>query len=87
MEEVLGPGRYPLESAEEKSVGTALALALIFGPAGVCYVSLAGGLICMALAAVAVFLFGLAPLLVAWPLAVLAAGIIAGGMRFEPQRQ
>ncbi|MFL6144608.1 MAG: hypothetical protein ACJ72N_22435 [Labedaea sp.] len=87
MVEVLGPGRYPVDVPGDKSVGLALALTLIFGPAGVCYVSVAGGLICLALTVVAVFLIGPAPLLVAWPLAMVCAGVIAGGMHAARQRQ
>jgi hypothetical protein len=87
VEEVLGPGRYPVETQTDKSVGSALALTLLLGPAGLCYVSLAGGLVCFTLTAVALILFGPAPLLIAWPLSMVAAGIIASGQRQEFERR
>jgi hypothetical protein len=83
MEEVLGPGRYPLHVPADKSVGTALAVTLMFGPAGLCYVSVRGGLICTALTILATVLLGLPVLLIAWPLAMVCCGIIAAGMHRE----
>ena len=83
VEEVLGPGRYPLEEPADRSVGVALALTLLFGPVGLFYVSLVGGLVCSALTIVALILYGPAPLLIAWPISMVCAGIIAGAMRQE----
>lgn len=86
VEEVLGPGRYPLQEPVDRSVGVALALTLLFGPVGLFYVSLVGGLVCSALTIVAVFLYGPAPLLIAWPISMVCAGIIAGAMQREFRR-
>jgi hypothetical protein len=87
LEEVLGPGRFPVEVPGDKSVGLALALTLVFGPFGLCYLSLPGGLICVALTSILVFLFGAAPLLIVWPLAMLMAGIIASAVHLQHQRR
>jgi hypothetical protein len=84
-EEVLGPGRYPVEPPGDKSVVTALLLTLLFGPAGLCYVTVMGGLICSVLTATAVALLGFEPLLIAWPLTMVCASILAAGMHAEHQ--
>jgi hypothetical protein len=73
--EVLGPGRYPLDSPPERSVGAALALSLLGGPLGVFYVSLIGGLVCVTVASVAILVFGVKALFVVWPLSMIWAGI------------
>ena len=86
VEEVLGPGRYPLEEPADKSVGMALALTLMFGPAGLLYLSVVGGAICAVLSVLAVVLYGFTALLVAWPISMLCAGIIASGMQREFRR-
>jgi hypothetical protein len=83
VEEVLGPGRVPLEEPVDRSVGAALALTMMFGPVGLFYVSMVGGLACTALTIVAVLLYGPAPLLIAWPISMVCSGIIAGAMRKE----
>lgn len=83
LEEVLGPGRYPVAEPVDRSVGAALALTLLFGPLGLCYVSIAGGLACTALTVVAVLLYGAAPLLIAWPISMVCAGLIATAMHRE----
>lgn len=87
VEEVLGPGRHPLDPLTDKSVGTALALTLMFGPLGLCYVSLTGGLICTVLTVLAAVLIGLPVLLIAWPLAMVCSGIIASAMHREFEQQ
>ncbi|HET9137967.1 hypothetical protein [Actinophytocola sp.] len=84
-DEVLGPGRYPLHVPGDKSVRKALLLTLGFGPAGLCYVSRSGGLICSALTMLAVIMFGFPPLLIAWPLSMVCAAIMASGMHAEYQ--
>jgi hypothetical protein len=83
LEEVLGPGRYPIEPPADKSVGTALAVTLMFGPAGLCYISVRGGLICTALTVLAAVLIGASVLLIAWPLAMVCCTVIAAAMRRE----
>lgn len=86
-DEVLGPGRYPVEPPQDRSVGTALLLALLFGPAGLCYVTVWGGLISSVLTATAVALLGFEPLLIAWPLSAVCAGILASGIHHAHQNQ
>lgn len=86
-DEAMGPGRYPLYPTSDRSVGTAVVLTLAFGPAGLCYVSRSGGLICSALTVLAVVLLGFPPLLIAWPLSMVCAAILASGMHAEYQRQ
>jgi hypothetical protein len=73
--EQTGPGRYPLTRPARKSVGLALVLSVLFGPAGLCYVSANVGLVATALTAATLVVAGagLTPLLVIWPLAVLAS--------------
>jgi hypothetical protein len=87
VDEVMGPGRYPLHVTADRSVRKALLFTAGFGPAGLCYVSRSGGLVCSALTMVAVIMFGFPPLLIAWPLSMVCAAILAGGMQAEHQRQ
>jgi hypothetical protein len=86
IEEVLGPGRHPLAEPADKSVGAALAFTLLFGPLGLSYVSVVGGMICTVLAVLAVVLYGFAALLIAWPITMVCAGIIASGMHRAYER-
>jgi hypothetical protein len=81
--EVLGPGRYPLDRPAERSVGAAMALSLVGGPLGVFYVSVLGGLVCLALAAVGTIVFGYKALLVVWPVSMIWAGIGANLRRHD----
>ena len=71
--EVLGPGRYPMEPQVDKSVGVALALSTVFGPAGLCYTSVTAGLIASGAALIALVVFGLVALVAIWPLSIAAA--------------
>ncbi|HEU5470530.1 MAG TPA: hypothetical protein VFV67_07740 [Actinophytocola sp.] len=87
LDEVLGPGRCPPQPTADRSVGTALWLTLAFGPAGLGYVSRAGGLVCSALTVLAVVLLGFAALLIAWPLSMVCGGILASGVHAEYRRQ
>lgn len=71
--EVLGPGRYPVQSPVDKSVGIAVVLGVLLGPAGICYTSVTAGLIACGATAIALIVFGFVSLLVIWPLAIGAA--------------
>jgi hypothetical protein len=75
--EVLGPGRYPLRSPADKSIGVALALGALLGPGGLCYTSFTAGLIAIGVTAIALILVGFAALLVVWPISIAAAAISA----------
>ena len=75
--EVLGPGRYPVRSPADKSVGVALLLSVLFGPAGIGYTSITAGLIACGVSAISLILFGFVSLLVIWPLAIGAAATSA----------
>jgi hypothetical protein len=74
--ELPGPGRPPLTAPPtRKSMSVAVLLTVLFGPLGLCYVSVPGGLVAT-VTTVAVLGFvgsGFTPLLVLWPLAVVAA--------------
>jgi hypothetical protein len=68
-----GPGRPPVLTHTAKSPGVAVALSLLFGPLGLCYLSAGAGLMATVLAAVVVGYAGPVSLVVVWPLAVAAA--------------
>jgi hypothetical protein len=70
--EAPGPGR-PVAVRTRKSVGVAAVLGVLFGPVGLCYLSLALGLTATAVTAVVVGYAGLPSLLLLWPLSILAA--------------
>jgi len=59
------------------SVGAALVLAVLFGPAGLCYTSVTGGLMAIGVTGIALILFGFVALAVIWPLAIVAAVVSA----------
>jgi hypothetical protein len=73
MTETAGPGRPPAAGRTRRSVGVAGVLGVLFGPLGLCYLSLALGLTATAVTAVVVGYAGLPSLLVLWPLSILAA--------------
>jgi hypothetical protein len=50
---VSGPGRYPMESKADRFVGAALAVSAVLGPVGLCFVSVAAGLVAASLTLVA----------------------------------
>ncbi len=75
--EVLGPGRYPVPSPPDKSVGVALALGAFLGPGGLCYTSITAGLIAIGLSAITVVLTGVAALLLIWPVSIAVSAISA----------
>ena len=84
--EPAGPGRIPVTAETPKSPLVALVLSILFGPVGLCYVSVNAGLVATALTAVILLVAGAGflPLLVIWPLAVLgsvrgAGHVHAGG--------
>jgi hypothetical protein len=60
-----------------------MALSLVGGPLGVFYVSVLGGLVCLALAAVGTIVFGYKALLVVWPVSMIWAGIGANLRRHD----
>jgi hypothetical protein len=78
-----GPGRMPLNERAPKSAGLAFVLGMLFGPVGLCYVSVMGGVVATALTAVTLLVAeaGFVPLLVIWPLAVLGSVWGAGRVR------
>ncbi|MFD9891751.1 hypothetical protein ACFWY9_20625 [Amycolatopsis sp. NPDC059027] len=72
--EVVGPGRYPVDRPAGKSAGAALLWTVVFGPLGLCYFSVAGGLVAAAVAAAIVIAAGSAVLLaVIWPVSMVLA--------------
>lgn len=73
LDEVLGPGRYPVASPRDRSVRVAALLGVLLGPFGICYTSVPAGVIAVGAAAIALILFGPAALPVIWPLAIGAA--------------
>jgi hypothetical protein len=76
MIELPGPGRPPLVAPSvRKSAGLAVLLAALFGPLGLCYLHVTGGLVAtVAVVAVLGFLgMGFLPLLLLWPLCVVLA--------------
>lgn len=79
--ELSGPGRPPVV-VPEKRVWVAVVLAALFGPLGLCYGSVKGGLLATVLT-VAVLGYaemGFLPLLLLWPLAVaVAPALLARG--------
>jgi hypothetical protein len=85
--EVVGPGRYPTEPQADRSVGAALALSVLLGPAGLCYLSVTAGLIASGLALIALVGFGVAGLAASWPLSIAAAAIGARLPRRRYDRQ
>ncbi|TDV52242.1 hypothetical protein [Actinophytocola oryzae] len=73
--EVAGPGRPAVSTPSPKSATTAVLLSLLFGPLGLCYLSVTGGLVATVVT-VAVLGWagaGFLPLLFLWPLAVAVA--------------
>jgi hypothetical protein len=78
-----GPGRVPLDQRAPKSVGLAFVLSVLFGPVGLCYVSVNVGIAATALTAVTLLVAeaGFVPLLVIWPLAVIGSVWGAGRVR------
>ncbi|MBN6041076.1 hypothetical protein [Amycolatopsis sp. 195334CR] len=56
-----------------KSLGTALTWTLVFGPLGLCYLSIAFGLVATTAAVVAVVVGGAALVAVIWPVAMVLA--------------
>ena len=81
--ESVGPGRVPLTVRTKKSAGLAFVLSVLFGPVGLCYVSVNAGLVATALTAGILLVAGagFVPLLVIWPLCVLGSAWGAGHVR------
>ncbi|HEV7646874.1 MAG TPA: hypothetical protein VGP26_01820 [Actinophytocola sp.] len=81
--ELVGPGRMPLSRLRAKSAGLAFVLSVLFGPVGLCYVSVNAGLVATALTAGTLLVAGagFVPLLVIWPLCVLGSVWGAGHVR------
>jgi len=73
--EGVGPGRIPLSQRRQKSAGLAFVLSVLFGPVGLCYVSVNAGLVATVLTAGTLLVTGagFVPLLVIWPLCVLGS--------------
>jgi hypothetical protein len=72
--EAPGPGRPPVIPTTKKYAGLAVLLSVLFGPLGLCYLSMTGGLVAT------VFTVGVLgysgsflPLIVLWPVAVAVA--------------
>lgn len=76
MIELPGPGRPPLVAPHpRKSAGLAILLTVLFGPLGLCYLSVTGGLVAtvVVLAVLGFAGMGFLPLLLLWLLTVAAA--------------
>jgi hypothetical protein len=73
--EAAGPGRFPVAEPRPKSAAVAFVLSVLFGPVGLCYVSVNAGLVATALTAGILLVAGAGflPLLAIWPLAVLGS--------------
>jgi hypothetical protein len=73
--EAPGPGRPPVVTRQEKSVGLAVLLTVLFGPLGLCYLSVSSGLVAtvVVVAVLGQVGAGFLPLVVLWPLIVAAA--------------
>jgi hypothetical protein len=62
---------------QEKSIGLAMLLAFLFGPLGLLYVSIVGGILMLIISiVVAILTFGLG-LLITWPLCIVWGGLAA----------
>jgi hypothetical protein len=72
-QEVAGPGRYPMARPAEKSAVAAVLWVLFFGPLGLCYLSVAGGLIAAAATVVVIMAGGGLTLAIIWPIAIVSA--------------
>lgn len=74
--EAPGPGRPPVVTRPRKSTGLAVLLSVLFGPLGLCYLSVNGGLLAtvVTVGVLAYAEAGFLPLVVLWPLAVAVAG-------------
>ena len=72
-DEAPGPGRPPVVTRPEKSLGLAVLLSVLFGPLGLCYLSAGVGLAATAVTAVVVLVAGVPWLLLLWPLSVAMA--------------
>lgn len=84
-QEVVGPGRYPVARQVEKSAVAAVVFTLCFGPLGLCYLSVAGGLIAAAGTALAVMAGGVLTLAIIWPIAIVVA--VLAMRRQRPRRR
>ncbi|MGH9014570.1 MAG: hypothetical protein ACRDZ1_11620 [Acidimicrobiia bacterium] len=72
-----------MKPPQDRSVGAAFALTLLFGPFGILYVSVPAALVTMAVSAVAVVVtLGLAIFLV-WPASMIVGCVIASRRRSE----
>ena len=70
---------------KDKSVGAALVLTFLFGPLGLLYVSILGGIIFLILSLVAaIFTLGLS-LLISWPISMIWAAIAASNQHSRYQ--
>lgn len=73
-QEAIGPGRFPVPPTDRKSLRTALFLATLGGPLGLCYRSVAAGLLATALTAGLLLATGnVLVLAVVWPVAMVLA--------------
>jgi hypothetical protein len=73
--EAPGPGRPPVDPPAEKSSTAAIALAAVFGPLGLFYLSSSGGAAATVLTVAVLSAAGMGfwPLLLLWPLSVAVA--------------
>lgn len=79
-QEIVGPGRYPVQRPADKTAGAALLWTLLLGPLGLCYLSTGAGLGVTALTAGVLVLSGSAvALAIVWPVVMLLSVLYATG--------
>jgi hypothetical protein len=86
-QEVSGPGRYPIARPVRKSMVAALVWTLCLGPLGLCYLSVAAGLVAAAVAAVVFLAGGFLTLAVMWPAAIVLAALTVWRQRSRRSRR
>ncbi|QWF80431.1 hypothetical protein [Amycolatopsis sp. CA-230715] len=78
--EVAGPGRYPVPRPPERSALAALLWTTACGPLGLCYLSVAGGLIAAAVSVGVVIVAGTAAAVaVLWPVSMVLSLLVWHG--------
>jgi hypothetical protein len=77
MEQNTQPQKQVVVVQSTKSVGIAILLSVLFGPLGMLYSTIAGGLVMMVVNGIAFFLTAGIGLIITWPIGIIWAGIAA----------
>jgi hypothetical protein len=72
---------------KQKSVGTAFLLAFFFGPLGLLYASVAGGIIMFFVACILFFLLPIVGYVLAWIICIIWAVVAAGNANSKPPQK